>query len=488
MADVEKSEKKPEGEDKKNPSRPERQSSKQSTTIIDGRTLEYTATAGTLNLKDAKGEDRASIFHVAYILDGVEDASTRPVTFCFNGGPGSSAVWLQFGTFGPRRIDIPDTVAAPPAPNSMVDNAQGILDKTDLVFIDPVGTGFSRPVGDTEAAEFHNVKEDVASVGEFIWRWLSRSGRWNSPKFLAGESYGTTRAAALSNHLQEKGITLNGLVLVSLATNFQTFVFEAGNDLPNVLYLPSYAATAWYHHKLLNRPDSLDELLAEARRFAIEEYAPALAWGDALPAERRRAVAEKLSALTGLPAAELERRKLKIHYLWFARTLLGAGDRTIGRLDGRYVGPDLDPYDITMNRDPSYDAAIGAYTAMVNDFLRRELGWESEDDYAVLSIEVNHGWKWKQDNKLGYVNTTEDLRKAMVANPHLKLLFCNGLMDLATPFFAAEHTVAHLGLSEELRQNVSIVSYEAGHMMYFHPPSLKKLRQDLVSFFEGALA
>ncbi len=470
-------------EKKQHPERPERRVTSSHSTCLGGETLRYTAEAGTLNLKDERGEDRASIFYVSYVLDGPEDPSSRPVTFCFNGGPGSSSVWLQLGALGPRRIEIPDTVAAPPAPVRLVDNEQGILDQTDLVFIDPVGTGFSRPAGEAEAADFHGVSEDIESVGEFIYRWLSRSGRWNSPKYLAGESYGTTRAAGLAKHLHEKGVALSGLILVSLATHFQTFIFEAGNDLPYVLYLPSYAATAWYHDRLDPRPDDLEAFLEEVRRFAVEDYAPALLWGGALPPERRAELASKLAGYTGLPAAAIERRDLRIHYLWFARTLLGEGERTIGRLDARYVGPDLDPHDITMNRDPSYDAAIGAYTSTVNDYLRRQLGWESEDQYAVLSTEVNQSWKWGQKGRMGFVNTTEDLRQALVANPHLRVLFCNGIFDLATPFFAAEYTASHLGVGPELRDNVHIASYEAGHMMYFHPPSLEKLRRDLIQFF-----
>jgi carboxypeptidase C (cathepsin A) len=470
---------------KKNPPRPERQVTTNHTTVLGGRTLSYTATAGTLNLKDDKGEDRASVFYVAYVADAMADTSTRPVTFCFNGGPGSSAVWLQFGAFGPRRIDIPDTLASPPAPYRLVDNDQGILDLTDMVFIDPVGTGFSRAVGDTDAKEFHGVKGDVESVGEFIWRWLTRNNRWNSPKFLAGESYGTTRAAALSHHLQEKGVVLNGLVLVSLATHFQTFIFETGNVLPNALYLPSYAAVAHYHRKLPLPVEDRDAFLDEARRFALEEYAPALLQGANLAPERLEALARKLHRFTGLPVEALIRRRLQIHYLWFARTLLGATERTIGRLDARYVGPDLDPYGQMMNRDPSYDAPLGAYTALVNDFLRRQLGWETDDSYEVLSTEVNRNWKWDHDS-MGYVNTTEELRMALIANPHLKVLFASGLYDLATPFFAAEYTASHVGVTGELSDNLTLTFYDAGHMMYFHRPSLEQLKADLAAFYKGA--
>lgn len=469
---------------KKNPPRPERFAVTRHMVDTGEHTLPYTATAGTLNLKDEQGEDRASVFFVSYTLDGVEDLSRRPVTFCFNGGPGSSAVWLQLGAFGPRRVDMPDTLTSPPAPYRMVDNPHGLLDHTDLVFIDPVGTGFSRALGEADGKDFHGVKEDVESVGEFIWRWISRNGRWNSAKYLAGESYGTTRAGGLSLYLHERGIFINGLILVSVALNFQTFVFEAGNDLPYALYLPSYAATAWYHDRLPERPRNRDAWLATVREFALQEYMPALLRGASLDPTLREQLAHKLASFTGLDAGEIARRNLRIPYLWFTRQLLGAGPRTVGRLDARYVGDDLDPYGLELQRDPSYDAALGPYTGLINDHLRRVLGWDSDDPYEVLSIKVNEGWKWAHGKRMGYVNMTEDLRQALIANPHLRVIMANGLYDLATPFFAAEYTVEHLGIEPHLRKNVTLTYYESGHMMYFHPPSLAQLKADLAAFYE----
>ncbi len=457
-------------------------------TTIDGRTFAYTAVAGTLHLHGEEAGPRARIFYVAYTKDAVEDPSTRPVTFAFNGGPGSSSVWLQLGALGPRRVNIPDTVAAPPPPYDLVDNAEGLLDVTDLVFIDPVDTGFSRAAGDAKGGDFHGVAADVDSVAEFIRRWLSRHHRWNSPRFLAGESYGTTRAAGLARHLQEQGVALNGLVLVSLALNFQTFIFETGNDLPYVLYLPAYAAAAWYHHRLPERPDDLEAWLDEARRWAVEVYAPALMKGAALDEGRRSGIADGLVHFTGLDRAEIERMDLRIDYLRFVKSLLGKPGHTIGRLDGRYVGPDLDPLSGTMTRDPSYDAPLGAFTAVINDYLRRELRFDADDEYEVLSMAVNEAWRWDTGERMGYINAAEDLRRAMVANPHLKVLFASGLFDLATPFFAAEYTADHLRLPAELRANVELTFYEAGHMMYFHPPSRLKLRADLLAFYAGALS
>jgi len=473
--------------DEASPARPERQVQTSHTTTIEGQAIAYTATAGTLNLEDAKHADRASVFYVAYVKDGVDDPSTRPVTFCFNGGPGSSAVWLQLGAFGPRRVEMSDAAAPLPPPYDLVDNAFGLLDLTDLVFVDPVGTGFSRPVGKAKGEEFHSVKGDVESVGAFIAKWISRYARWNSPRFLAGESYGTTRAAGLVHHLQERGIVCNGLVLLGLALDFTTFVFEPGNDLPNVLYLPTYAATSWYHDRLDERPPDLHDFLEEVREFAVETYAPALLRGAGLPADRKHALAQRLAAYTGLPAGEIEARDLRIEYLWYAKRVLGEPGRTVGRLDSRFVGIDPDTHHPRATSDPSFDAPIGPYSALINDHLRRHLGWESDDEYEVLSIAVNEAWKWDQDAHMGFPHVVQDLRRALLANPHLKVLVASGLYDLATPFFASAYTVDHLDVDESLRANVRLCWYEAGHMMYVHPPSLAKLRADLKGWYADAL-
>ena len=486
MSDTKKTDDKPDAKTRAVP--PEATSVTQHETTIEGKTLAYTATAGRLHLKDDKGEPRAGIFYVATTLDGVEDLSERPITFCFNGGPGSSSVWLQLGALGPRRIDMPDTVNPRPPPYRLVDNAYGILDRTDLVFIDPVDTGFSRTGGENKSEDFFNIKADVESVSEFIRRYLSQNHRWNSPKFLAGESYGTTRAAALAKHLQERGIVLNGLVLLSVALNFQTFVFEVGNELPNILYLPSYAAVAWYHDRLPDRPPALDPFLDEVRRFALEEYAPALLKGAALDQKTKQALAQRLAAYTGLEVDDIERLELRIDYLRFAKSVLGKAGHTVGRLDARYVGPDVEPDHRRMQRDPSMDAPMGPFAALINDYLRRELAFEADDDYTVLSMQVNQGWKWDDAERMGYVNVADDLRRALLANPHLKVIIASGLYDLATPFFAAEYTADHLAVGPALRQNLRLTYYEAGHMMYFHPPSLEKLRTDLAAFYDDALA
>ena len=458
--------------------RPEESSS----ATLTGPHGEYTVTASTLHLKDPDGKERASIFSVAYVL-GEGDAA-RPVTFCFNGGPGSSSVWLQFGVFGPRRVAMPDLSVAP-GPFPLVDNPHSLLAHSDLVFIDPVGTGFSRHSGTAEAKEFHTVQGDIDSVAEFIWRWLSRNGRWSSPRFLAGESYGTTRAGGLSLKLQNLGIPVTGLILVSVALSFQTFVETPTNDLPFVLALPTYVATAAYHG--IVHTDDLDALLDEARRFAIEEYAPALLLGARLTDERRQHIAQRLSELTGLPVQGILRHHNRIPMAWFSRTVLGPGERTVGRLDSRYVGVDLDPTGTRQTRDPSLDGAMGSYTGAANDFLRREVGWASELPYEVLSLDVNKGWSWEREGHMGFTDTTEDLRRAMVMNPALQVLFANGLYDLATPFFAAEHTAGHLALGDGAADRLHLTYYPAGHMMYFHGPSLAQLSEDVAAFLRDAL-
>ena len=465
--------------------RPEQTATSKDTVVVDGQTLSYTATVSTINLRDKRDDDEASLFSVAYILDGVEDPATRPVTFCFNGGPGSSSVWLHLGVFGPRRVEVPDLAAAPPAPHRLIDNAHSLLDRTDLVFIDPVGTGFSRPQGKSEGKEFHGLEEDAESVSRFIERWITRNHRWASPRFLAGESYGTTRSAALAGKLQKRGVSFNGLVLISVALDFKTIVFEGGNDLPYILYLPTYAAAAWYHDRLANRPDDLETLLADVRRFAFDVYAPALLRGSSLGEDERRQVAEQLSAYTGIDVEEIVRRELRIHYLWFAKNLLGSGPETLGRMDARFVGLD-DGVDEYMSNDPSIDAPFAAFTSAANDYLRRILGWEGDDSYEILNLDVNRAWKWNIDQKMGYPEAMVDLRKAMVSNPHLRVLMVNGVFDLATPFFAAEYTADHLGLPPELRQRVELAYYGAGHMMYFHPPSLDQLRADLTRWYDEA--
>jgi carboxypeptidase C (cathepsin A) len=460
------------------------------TVTIGGKPIAYTATAGTLILKDDKGEQRASMFYVAYTKDGEKDRGARPVTFTFNGGPGSSSVWLHLGTFGPRRVAFADAQLPAPAPYGFVDNAHSILDATDLVFIDPVGTGFSRPLGEAKLEDFTGVKEDVKAVGDFIRLWTTRNNRWQSPKLLAGESYGTTRAAALVNHLQNtEGMTFNGVILVSSILNFQTARFDTGNDLPYITFLPTFAATAWHHGAVADRPATLEAFVAEARAFAAGEYAQALMKGSKLGAAEADAVAGRLARFTGLSQDFVRQANLRVSIQRFTKELLRSKRLTVGRLDSRYTGVDDDAAGETADYDPSLVAIMGPYTAALYDYARSELKVEDERKYEILSGTVGGKWKWgDQGSGGGYVNVAEDLRAAMSRNPHLKVLVANGYYDLATPFFATEYTFDHLGLEPPLLGNVTMAYYPAGHMMYVHGPSLAQLKTDVAAFIAKATA
>ncbi len=475
-------------------------------TLPGGRVLNYQATAGYLTLRDLtepkdsrpksdkddsvdplKGKPKAQVFFVAYTLDGTSDPAARPVTFSFNGGPGSSSVWLHLGALGPRRAELTPLGEAPPPPYKVVDNESTWLDRTDLVFIDPVSTGYSRPAAGEGANQFHGYKEDLASVGEFIRLYLTHNARWASPKFIVGESYGTTRAAALSDYLQEKhGIYLNGIALVSSVLNFATLSFGPGNDLPYTLYLPTYAAAAWYHKRLPAdlQAKSLTEVTKAAETFAAGEYALALAQGSALPDAERQRIAGQLARYTGLPAAYLAQVNLREPDDHFFFDLLKDSNRNIGRYDARYSGlrytPGMTDYDF----DPSYEAVNGTFTAAFNDYVRRELKYESDLPYNILTDVQPWSWSTSQN---AFLNVADDLRKAIIRHPYLKVWVCCGYFDLATPYFAAEHTINSMNLDPSLRGNIHLTYYEAGHMVYVHQPSREKMKTDFEAFIDSAL-
>lgn len=450
---------------------------------IGGQTVSYKATAANLLLKDETGKPKANIFYIAYVKEGTRDFSTRPLTFSFNGGPGSSSVWLHLGVLGPRRVQMTEIGDALPPPYKLVDNEYSLLDRTDLVFIDPVTTGYSRAVPGEDPKQFHGFQEDIETVAEFIRLYTTRNLRWASPKFLIGESYGTTRAAGLSGYLQERhGMYLNGIMLVSSILNFETARFNPGNDLPYLLFLPTYTATAWYHKQL--PPDlqqgSLKNALDQVEDFVRKEYWNALLKGDSLSAEEKQNYVQKLSRFTGLSAEYIEQTKLRIGIGRFVKELLRPERMTVGRLDSRFKGRDADAAGEFYEYDPSYAVIQGPYTATLNHYLRSELKYESDLPYEILTDRV-HPWSFKgYENE--YLNVAETLRGAMNRNPHMKIFVANGYYDLATPYFATLYTFEHIGLEPELRKNVSMGFYEAGHMMYIHLPSLAQMKKDLADF------
>jgi carboxypeptidase C (cathepsin A) len=471
------------------PKAEEKTSKTQHTLHVDGRDLHYTATAGTLVLKkdEGNGEPRATMFFIAYTLDG-SDSTKRPVTFTFNGGPGSSSVWLHLGALGPRRVALTDEGQAVPPPYRIVDNEQTALAFTDLVFIDPVTTGYSRHAPGEDPKQFHGVEEDLSSVGDFIRLYLTKYERWASPKFLAGESYGTTRAAGLSKLLLENhGIYLNGITLISSALDFSTLSFSSSNDLPYMVFVPSFATTAWYHKKLGSDMQSKDvAAVAEAaRQFASTTYAEALIKGDKLPADERQQVVHQLASFIGLSPEFIDRSNLRISDTVFFKELLRGDRELIGRYDSRLVSYDIDPASDHTDYDPSYAAVQGAFTAAFNDYVRRELNWQTDLPYNILTPKV---WPWNMSEFTnGYVNTAERLRDALTQNHFMHVLQMNGYYDLATPFFGTEYTLNHLNLAPALRGNVTYGYCGAGHMLYLRSTCRAELHKDMAGMYQNAL-
>ena len=474
-------------EEKKTPTPEERTVQTKHSVRIGGQEIKYTATTGTILLKLEDGTPKASIFYVAYTRDDVSDLTKRPVTFTFNGGPGSASIWLHLGAFGPKRVEMGDAGALLPPPYKLVDNEYSLLDVTDLVFIDPVSTGYSRAVPGESPAQYHGIQPDIQSVADFIRLYATRNRRWTSPKFLAGESYGTTRAAGLSGYLQQHyGMYLNGIILISSILNFETAEFNRGNDLPYILYLPSYTAIAWYHKKLpADLQGDLHKAIDESRNFAAHEYADALMEGDTLPAARRTEIVHKLSRLTGLSAEFVDRCDMRVDLERFDKELLRNERRTVGRLDGRFTGIDQDAAGSEPDYDPSMAAIIGPYTATFHDYVRGELKFDSDLFYEFLTGRVRP-WSFEPyENR--YVNVAETLRSAMTQNPFLRVFVAKGYYDLATPFFAADYTFNHLGLDPALRTHLEGGYYESGHMVYIHLPSLAKLKKDLADFIQSSM-
>ena len=454
--------------------------------MIDGESLAYTVTAGRVVLRTEESKDdkfdgaqpKAEVFVVAYTLDDA-DAASRPVTFAFNGGPGSSSVWLHLGLLGPRRVNMGDAGALLPPPYSLVDNEQTLLRHSDLVFIDPVSTGYSRAVKGGQAKDFHGYGGDVASVGEMIRLWTSRNGRWLSPKYLCGESYGTTRAAALSRYLQERSaMYLNGLMLISTVLDWGSSHFSGNNDDAYAMYLPTYAAIAHYHGKHGDRP--LREVLDEAEAFAERDYPWALQRGVRLTDSERAQAAAKLAALTGLTEDYVDRVDLRPEHVRFFTEVLRDRRRTVGRLDGRFLGWMADYGRERFENDPSMDAIMGPYSAAFNHYVRAELEYASDLTYEVLTDRVRP-WSFKEFEG-EHIFVADKLAAAMRTNPAMRVHVACGFHDGATPYYAAEHTFAHLEIPAELHDNIEFAYHEAGHMMYVHEPSRLAQSEQLASF------
>jgi carboxypeptidase C (cathepsin A) len=453
---------------------------------FNGQRVDYTVTAGETFLKNDKGEDNASIFTIAYTKKDVGDPRTRPVTFVFNGGPGSSSLWLHMGVFGPKQVQVPsDATSAGAPPYTVSDNPLSILDVTDLVFIDPVGTGYSKALGTAKDENFFGLREDTQSIANFIQVWITKNGRWNSPRYLAGESYGTMRAAQIVSELQGgyTGVFLNGVILLSSVLDFHAINFERGNDLPYITFLPSYAAAAWYHGKVEPKPESLPAFLAEARAFAQNEYSVALLKGAGLSDPARDDIVKKLARYTGLSETYIRRADLRISAFRFMKELLRDKGVSMGRYDARYTGEDYDNAGETFDADPSAYGVSGAYVATVNDYLTRVLKVDMDRRYKILDGEPSGKWKWADPGSQTTLNNfAPNLGRAMRENKDFRILMASGYYDLATPFFASEIAVAGNGISPE---RVTLAYYEAGHMMYTHRPSLEKLATDVRAFIKA---
>jgi carboxypeptidase C (cathepsin A) len=469
---------------------------------VEGKRIDYRAVAGTLVLHgtgDKEHEPTVSMFYTAYFKKGAT-ASQRPITFIYNGGPGSATVWLHMGAFGPKRVVTRDDSHTPAAPYQLVNNDYSLLDASDLVFIDAPGAGFSRLVAadkdpakrakqmDERKKAIYGVDGDGHAFAQFITQFLSKYGRWNSPKYLFGESYGTTRSAVVANDLEnEDSVDLNGVILLSQILNFDLSIDGPGHnpgvDLPYELALPTFAATAYYHHKLPQPPADLESFLKEVEQYATGEYASALMAGATLDPARKQAVAEKLHQYIGLPVAYLLKADLRVSGGMFEHELLSQDDDDTGRLDTRFAGPALDPMGKNSEYDPQSSAISSAYVAAFNDYVRKDLKFGQGQTYRLYA-DIDH-WDMKHHHHGGALNVMGDLATAMKTNPDLKILLNGGYYDLATPFYAAQYEMDHLPIPASLQKNISYEWYPSGHMVYAHVPSLKKLHDNVADFIDG---
>jgi len=464
---------------------------------LDGKTLRYTATAGNLLINDDEDKPYGSIFYVGYTLAGVTDPRTRPVTFMYNGGPGSASLWLHMGSVGPVRVVTASPEATGPGPYQTVSNQYSLLDKTDLVFIDAPGTGYSRPVGKATIRNFAGTDQDVQAFKKFIERYIGVNRRWNSPKFLFGESYGTTRSAALSDALEDDGVSLNGVVLMSTILNYYTR--SPGSDAIYIGYLPSFAAIAWHFEKIQHKGKDMTAFLNEVRAFARGPYSEALAQGHNLPQAQADAIAAKLASYTGLSEQFIKESNLRISMTRFRKELMRNEREILGRYDARFEGTDTDAAGENPGYDPSSSGITGAFVSAFHDYLDRELKYTSKETYFPHGLTVNQVWDHShrppstggggpggQAPALREAYVAGDLADAMRKDPGLKVFSVNGLFDLATPFFITEFDLSHMELEPKLRQNIQFAYYPSGHMIYLNVDALKQLKSDLAEFYTKA--
>jgi carboxypeptidase C (cathepsin A) len=452
--------------------------------MADGKTLRYTATAGRLPIKELDGTIAAEMFFVAYTLEG-QDPSKRPVTFAFNGGPGSASMWLHMGALGPRRVVLGPEGFLPPPPYRLQDNGYNPIDKTDMVLVDAIGTGYSRPANPDKGKKFWGLKGDIEAFGEFIRMYISRYERWSSPLYLFGESYGTTRSAGVAGYLADRGISFNGIVLLSTVTSFETLDFAMTNDVPYPLIVPSYTMIAAYHKKLA--PELMQDLAktrAEVEHWAANDYTVALGKGDALSPQERQTITNQLAHYTGLKPELIDQANLRIDVRQFTHNLLADQKLRVGRLDGRYSGPDPRGFLDTPFYDPTSSNTAPPYTAAVNDYIRRELGYKTDMPYNTSARDMP-GFNWEYPNGEGSPETATQLRSAMVKNKWLKVLVMEAYYDLATPYFAATYSMDHMNLPDEYHKNISYATYESGHMVYLREQGLVKMKKDFADFIDA---